>query len=55
MKMPSWFPGARYKRYAREWYPIVAGAAKITNDKVKKELVECRRSLFVHYINNVPL
>ncbi|KAH8978633.1 cytochrome P450 [Lactarius akahatsu] len=36
--MPSWFPGARYRRYAREWYPIVVGAVKTTYDKVKSEL-----------------
>ncbi|KAI9445994.1 cytochrome P450 [Lactarius indigo] len=38
IKMPSWLPGARYKRYAREWYPIVVGAVKTTYDKVKSEL-----------------
>ncbi|KAH9066195.1 cytochrome P450 [Lactarius vividus] len=38
IKMPSWFPGARYKRYARKWYPIVVGAVKTTYDKVKSEL-----------------
>ncbi|KAH8998282.1 cytochrome P450 [Lactarius hatsudake] len=38
IKMPSWFPGARYKRYAREWYPIVVGAVKTTYNKVKSEL-----------------
>ncbi|KAI9432509.1 cytochrome P450 [Lactarius indigo] len=38
IKMPSWLPGARYKRYAREWYPIVVGAVKTTCDKVKREL-----------------
>ncbi|KAI9445986.1 cytochrome P450 [Lactarius indigo] len=38
INMPSWFPGARYKRYAREWYPIVVGAVKTTYDKVKGEL-----------------
>ncbi|KAH9038276.1 cytochrome P450 [Lactarius hengduanensis] len=38
INMPSWFPGARYKRYAREWYPIVVGAVKTTYDKVKSEL-----------------
>jgi len=37
--MPSWLPGARYKRYAREWYPIVVGSVKTTYDKVKSELV----------------
>jgi hypothetical protein len=39
IKIPSWFPGARYKRYAREWYPIVARAARTPYDKVKNELV----------------
>ncbi|KAI9445989.1 cytochrome P450 [Lactarius indigo] len=38
IKMPSWLPGARYKKYAREWYPIVVGAVKTTCDKVKREL-----------------
>ncbi|KAH9070992.1 cytochrome P450 [Lactarius deliciosus] len=38
IKMPSWFPGARYKRYAREWRPIVVGAVKTTYNKVKSEL-----------------
>ena len=37
--MPSWFPGARYKRYAREWYPIVTGAVKSAYNKVERELV----------------
>ena len=39
IKMPSWFPGARYKRYAREWYPIVVGAVKTIYKKVESELV----------------
>ena len=39
IKMPSWFPGARYKRYAREWYPISVEAVKTTYNKVKNELV----------------
>ncbi|KAH8998286.1 cytochrome P450 [Lactarius hatsudake] len=38
IKMPSWFPGARYKRYARKWRPIVVGAVKTTYNKVKSEL-----------------
>ncbi|KAH9160853.1 cytochrome P450 [Lactarius sanguifluus] len=38
IKMPSWFPGARYKRCAREWRPIVVGAVKTTYNKVKSEL-----------------
>jgi len=37
-KMPSWLPGARFKRYAQEWYPIVARSAKAPYNKVKKEL-----------------
>ena len=39
IKMPSWFPGARYKRYARKWNPIVVGAVKATYNKVESELV----------------
>ncbi|KAH8978634.1 cytochrome P450 [Lactarius akahatsu] len=38
IKMPNWLPGARYKRYAREWCPIVASAVTTTYDKVKREL-----------------
>ncbi|KAH9056869.1 cytochrome P450 [Lactarius vividus] len=38
IKMPSWFPVARFKRYAREWYPIVTGAVMTPYDKVKREL-----------------
>ena len=38
-KLPSWLPGARFKRYAREWYPIVVRAVKTPFDKVKRELV----------------
>jgi hypothetical protein len=38
IKIPSWFPGARYKRYAREWYPKVVGAVQTPYDKVKREL-----------------
>jgi len=39
IKMPSWFPGARFKRHAQEWYPIVARAVKAPYEKVKRELV----------------
>ena len=39
IKMPSWFPGARYKRYAREWYPVVVGALNTVHNKVESELV----------------
>jgi hypothetical protein len=39
IKMPSWFPGARFKRYAREWYPIVVSSVKTPFDKVKREIV----------------
>ena len=39
LKLPSWLPGARFKRYAREWYPIVVRAVKTPFDKVKRELV----------------
>ncbi|KAN0130025.1 Cytochrome P450 [Lactarius tabidus] len=38
IKMPSWPPGARFKRYAREWYPIAVGSRKTPIDKVKREL-----------------
>jgi len=38
IKLPSWVPGARFKRYAQEWYPLVARAAKAPYDKVKREL-----------------
>src|SRR6266404_603379 len=37
--MPSWFPGARYKRYARDVYPAVMNAITSPYDKVKGELV----------------
>jgi hypothetical protein len=37
--MPSWFPGARFKRYAREWRPVVIGAVETPYNKVKRELV----------------
>ena len=39
LKLPSWLPGARFKRYAREWYPIVVRAVKTPFDKVKRDLV----------------
>ncbi|KAH9008693.1 cytochrome P450 [Lactarius deliciosus] len=38
IKMPSCFPGARFKRYAQEFYPMVVGAVKTPYDKVKREL-----------------
>jgi cytochrome P450 len=38
IKMPSWLPVSRFKRYAREWYPLVISALKTPFDKVKKEL-----------------
>jgi hypothetical protein len=37
--MPSWLPGGRFKRYAREWYPIVVRSINAPFDKVMKELV----------------
>jgi hypothetical protein len=46
MKMPSWLPGARFKRFAREWYPIAVGARKTPIDKVKRELVSVTGSPF---------
>ena len=45
--MPSWFPGARYKRHAREWYPGVVGAVNTPYDKVKSELVSVAGSLLI--------
>ena len=39
LKLPSWLPGARFKRYAQEWYPLVIGAIKAPFDKVKSEVV----------------
>lgn len=39
IKLPGWLPGARFKRYAQEWYPLVIGAIKAPFDKVKSELV----------------
>jgi hypothetical protein len=38
IKMPSWFPVARFKRYAREWCPIVVRAVEAPYEKVKREL-----------------
>jgi cytochrome P450 len=40
IKMPSWLPGGRFKRYAREWYPIVVRSINAPFDKVKKELAD---------------
>ena len=37
--MPSWFPGARFKRRARKWCRIVDNALQTTHDKVKGDLV----------------
>ncbi|KAN0130018.1 Cytochrome P450 [Lactarius tabidus] len=39
INMPSWLRGARFKRYARKWYPIVLRSVKTPYDKVKAELV----------------
>jgi hypothetical protein len=39
IKMPSWLPGARFKRYAREWHPIVARSSQTPYEKVKRDLV----------------
>ncbi|KAI9432091.1 cytochrome P450 [Lactarius indigo] len=38
IKMQTWFPGARFKRYAQECYPMVVGAVEKPYDKVKREL-----------------
>ncbi|KAH8997178.1 cytochrome P450 [Lactarius hatsudake] len=38
IKMPSCFPGARFKRCAREWRRIVTDAVMTPYDKVKREL-----------------
>ena len=37
--MPSWFPGAGFKRCARKWRPIIDNALQTPHDKVKGELV----------------
>ena len=37
--MPSWFPGAGFKRTARKWRPIVDNALQTAYDKVKGDLV----------------
>jgi hypothetical protein len=39
LHMPSWFPGARFKRSARKWCRIVDNALQTTHDKVKDDLV----------------
>ena len=39
IKLPSWLPGARFKRYAQVWYPIMVRSVKPPFDKVKRELV----------------
>ncbi|KAI0279444.1 cytochrome P450 [Russula aff. rugulosa BPL654] len=38
LRMPSWFPGAGFKRRARKWSPIVDNAIQSAFDKVKGEL-----------------
>ncbi|KAH9983874.1 cytochrome P450 [Russula vinacea] len=38
LHMPSWFPGARFKRRARKWCRIVDNALQTTHDKVKGDL-----------------
>ncbi|KAH9983872.1 cytochrome P450, partial [Russula vinacea] len=38
LHMPSWFPGAGFKRCARKWRPIVDNALQTPHDKVKGEL-----------------
>jgi hypothetical protein len=44
LKLPSWLPGARFKRYAQEWYPIVMRSVKNPYNKVKRELVSVTNS-----------
>jgi hypothetical protein len=39
LHMPSWFPGARFKRCARKWRPVIDNALQTPYDKVKGELV----------------
>jgi cytochrome P450 len=38
LKLPSWLLGARFKRYAQEWYPVVLRSVKTPYNKVKREL-----------------
>ncbi|KAF8268440.1 CyP450 monooxygenase [Lactarius quietus] len=38
IKLPSWLPGARFKRYAREWHLLVDRSVQGPFDKVKREL-----------------
>ena len=47
LKLPSWLPGARFKHYAREWYPIVVRSVKTPFDKVKRDLVSVVSSLLL--------
>ena len=59
--MPSWFPGARFKRRARKWCRIVDNALQTIHDKVKGDLVSlpwCLASVGVRVANrmcNYPL
>ena len=50
INIPEWFPGARYKRAAREWCRIVDSALQAPYDKVKSELVSFSRCLAGHQI-----
>ena len=43
--MPSWFPGAGFKRTARKWCSIVDNALQATYDKVKGDLVSFSKCL----------
>jgi len=38
IKLPSWVPGARFKRHAQDWYPLVARAIQAPYDEVKRKL-----------------
>ncbi|KAF8259228.1 hypothetical protein EI94DRAFT_1042578, partial [Lactarius quietus] len=40
IKLPSWLPGGRFKRYTQEWYPRVLHSVKIPYNKVKRDLAD---------------
>ena len=53
--MPSWFPGTRFKRRAREWRLVVENALQTTFDKVKGELVGSPDALRPVKVTNVSI
>lgn len=46
--IPEWFPGAGFKKAAREWSKTVQEVADVPFKHVKEEMVNCGAQVFLY-------